>query len=100
VRSAHETAHAVVHDRPRVAPRFCRGIVMSARSVYGYSRRAVAQSTMRRERAVGVGGDDPAALWLALSPSEKEAFAGTVGSADALAAWVAERRRTKRERRS
>jgi hypothetical protein len=73
---------------------------MSGRkAAYGY-RRAVAQSAMRRERSVGVRGCDPAALWLALSPPEKQAFAEEVGSADELAAWAAARRRAKRDSRN
>lgn len=66
-------------------------------NAYAY-RCAVARTAGRHERSSGMRSDDPAALWLALSPSERVAFAGEVRSPAALAGWMATRREAKRKR--
>jgi hypothetical protein len=49
----------------------------------------------RRERSIGLSADDPAALWLRLTPPEREIFVREVRSVEALTAWLDRRRQAR-----
>jgi len=62
-------------------------------SVVAY-RKAVAKTSGKRERSLGVSRHSAASEWLKLSRPERERFGREVRSEADLAAWIERRRRS------